>query len=101
MQDQFLSASETGGRVCRVEQSWVDDRARQPRRLVCVEIGRARMEVGARSGLGAVDAVAPLDDVEVQLEDAGLLQLGLEPPRDDELFELPERIPRRRQIQIL
>ena len=49
----------------------------------------------------AVDAVAPLDDVEVELEDARLPQLGLEPPRDDQLAQLADRVLRRRQIQVL
>ena len=50
--------------------------------------GRRLVEVRARGRLRAVDAVAPLDDVQVQLEDAPLAQLGLEPARDDQLAQL-------------
>ena len=52
-------------------------------------------------GLGAPDAVAPFNQVQVQLEDPHLAQLGFEPPRDQELRQLAIRIARRRQIEIL
>ena len=79
----------------------VDDGAGQQRRLAGSERRRRRAEVRARRRLHAVDAVAPLDHVQVQLEDPRLGQLGFEPPGDDQLAQLAQRIPRRRQIEVL
>ena len=62
---------------------------------------RRHAEVGARRRVRAPDAVAPLDDVEIDLEDARLRQRRLEPPRDDQLAQLAQRIARGREIQVL
>src|SRR5437016_6001101 len=59
------------------------------------------MKIRARRRFRAVHAVAPLDHVEVQLEDTRLFQLRLEPASDDELAEFTQWVPRRRKIQIL
>ena len=45
--------------------------------------------------------VAPLDDVQIDLEDARLGQRRFQAARDDQLAQLPERIVRRRQIEVL
>ena len=65
------------------------------------ELGGGGVKIRARRRFGAVDAVAPLDHIQIQLENARLLQLGLEPPRDDELAQLAQRVLRRRQIEVL
>src|SRR5262249_24173113 len=58
-------------------------------------------EVSARRRLHAVDAGAELDDVEVELQDSSLGQRALKLPGEDELTQLPERAPGRRQPQVL
>ena len=65
------------------------------------ELGCRFVKIGARRRLGAVDAVAPLDHVQIQLENPRFLQLGFEPPRDDQLAQLAQRILRRREIEVL
>ena len=68
----------------------------------CIVEARARLaEVRARRRFAAEDAVAPLDHVQVDLEDALLGQRRLEPPRDQQLLHLAHRIARRRQVQVL
>ena len=62
---------------------------------------RRHAEVVARRRLGAPDAVAPLDHVQIDLEDARLRQRRLEPPRDDQLAQLAQRVARRRQVEVL
>ena len=53
-----------------------------------------------RRGLGTPHPIAPLDDIEIELEDTRLGQRDFE-ARDDELFDLPERIVGRREVEIL
>ena len=55
----------------------------------------------ARRGLGAEHAVAPLDDVQVELEDALLRQVILERERDQHLARLAEDAALRRQVEVL
>jgi hypothetical protein len=55
----------------------------------------------AASRIDAVDAVAPLDRVQVQLEDAPLGERALEAHGEDQLLELPPRRARRAQPQVL
>ena len=75
-----------------VQKARIDDRAGKQRRLLRSERRRRLMKVGLRRSLRAVDTVAPLDHIQIQLEDTRLLQLRLEPPRDDQLAELSQRI---------
>ena len=70
--DDALTADEPRVGMRGIQHARVDDRAREHRRLRRPEPGRAAAEIRARGGFRAVDAVAPLDDVEVQLEDARL-----------------------------
>ena len=84
----------------RIEHSWVDDRAGEERSLGGTELRDAGVKIRTRRGLRAVHAVAPLDHVQVQLEDPRLRQLGLEPPRDDQLAQLANRVFRRRQVEV-
>ena len=65
------------------------------------EVRRGLAEVAPRGGLGAPDAVAPFDDVQVELEDPDLGQLRFEPARDHQLRELALRAVRRRQVEVL
>src|SRR5207247_1959730 len=53
-----------------------------------VQIMRPLAEPAAGAGLEAVDAVAELDDVEIEPEDAPLGQGSLEPPGEHGLDEL-------------
>src|SRR5205085_1477360 len=59
----------------------------------------AEIRTGGR--LGAVDPVAPLDYVQIEFEDARLLQLRFQPPRNDELAQLAQRVLRWREIEVL
>src|SRR5262245_59756785 len=99
-QDELLPADEPRGGVCRIEQSRVDDGGGKQRRLLRGYVSRARTEIRARGGLRAVDTIAPFDDVEIQLENPRLLQLGLESPGDQQLPQLAQRILRRREVQV-
>ena len=53
-----------------------------------VEIGGLLAEVAERRGLGAVEAVAEIHLVQIELEDLALLELALDPRRDDDSFIL-------------
>src|SRR6188472_1740440 len=64
-------------------------------------IASGLVKIRSRGSLGAVDAVAPLNYVQVELEDALLGQLRFETPCDQELTEFSNRILRGRQVQIL
>ena len=88
-------------RTCRIEHSRIDDRRRQQRGLFARQVGRRHAEIGARGRLRSPDAVAPLDHVEIDLEDARLGQLRFEAAGNEQLAQLPQRITRRRQIEIL
>jgi len=59
------------------------------------------MEPPARGGLGPEHAVAPLDDVEVDLEDARLGQVIFEREGDQDLAQLADEAAPRRQVQVL
>jgi hypothetical protein len=59
------------------------------------------LEVAPAGGLGAVDAVAPFDDVEIDLKDAALAPEGLDHHGDDGLLDLAQGIAGRRQEQVL
>ena len=87
--------------MCRIVLSRIDDGSGEKRRLLSRECGSGLSEVNARSGLAAEDAVAPLDDVEVDLQNPALGERGLEPPGNHQLLELPHRVPGRRQVQVL
>ncbi len=63
--------------------------SREQRRLRGAEGRCVRAEVCAGGSIGAVDAISPLDDVEVDLQNARLGQLHLKATRDDELTQLP------------
>src|SRR5215468_3509479 len=54
----------------------------------------------ARRRLRAVDAAAPLHDVEIELENPPLAELALELKGDDHLANFPQRILRRVEIEI-
>ena len=66
--------------MSRCQHSRIDDRRGQQRRLLRVQIGSGLAEVRARGRLGSADSVAPLDDVEIELQDALLRELRLESP---------------------
>src|SRR5262245_44178533 len=99
--DDLLTPKEAACGSSRGQESRVDDGARKKGRLLPRERRSRYAEVGSRGGLRAPDAVAPFDDVEIELEDARLGQGDFEPPRDDELLDLSERVVRRREIQVL
>ncbi len=96
-----MTPGEPWRRLRDIEQTRVDDRRGHQRRLRGPDRGRRHAEVRPRRRIGAVDPVAPLDHVEVDLEDPRLLELGLEAARDDQLAELPDGIPRRREVEVL
>src|SRR5256714_4639489 len=50
--------------------TWIGHHRRQPGRLLGAQIARASAEIMTRGRLAAENPVAPLDDVEVELEDA-------------------------------
>src|SRR5512146_2882530 len=74
---------------------------RQPRRLQHAELARTDVEIVARRGLGAEHAFAPLDVVEVDLEDALLGQQRLEHHRDDQLLALAREVALAGEEQVL
>lgn len=70
-QDDLLPADDAFAILCGVEDvEWAGDHRREKRGFVACEIGRALFEVNARRGFGTVNAIAPLYDIQVQLEDA-------------------------------
>src|SRR5262249_41667195 len=91
-EDDLLTVFETRVRMRRIVDARVDNRAREQRCLIRRHGARRCLEVRARSRFGAPYAVAPLDQVEIQLENATLGQLGFESSRDEELFELAQGI---------
>mmetsp|Transcript_6765 Transcript_6765/g.28422 ORF Transcript_6765/g.28422 Transcript_6765/m.28422 type:complete len:347 (-) Transcript_6765:4243-5283(-) len=73
----------------------------QPRGLEGPEPGRIGVEVVARRGLGAEQAFAPLDAVQIDLQDAALVQQPLEHQRDDKLLALAQQRALAGQEQVL
>ena len=59
------------------------------------------MEVEPGGSFRPVDPLAELGDIEVELEDPLLRQVPLERPRQKKLLELPKRISRRREVEVL
>ena len=78
--------------MARVEQVRIDERRGEQRGLLRTELRRRRPEILSCGCLGAVDPIAPLDHVQVQLEDALFGELRLETPGDDQLAQLADRI---------
>jgi RNase P subunit RPR2 len=99
--DDLLTSAQSCRGLRRIVVARVDDRAREQRRLIRRQRGRRDAEIPARCGFGAEDAVSPLDHVEVQLEDSALRQRRFQTARDHQLFQLADRIARRRQVQVL
>src|SRR5262245_24538057 len=81
----LLSPYEPLVRMIDVQLARIDDRAGHQRGLFAREIPGALPEVRARGGFAPEDAIAPLDHIQVNLEDAPLRQARLEPPRDEQL----------------
>ena len=67
------------------------DEAGQQRRFLDVEVARMCAEEAERCGFDAVEAVAEIDLVQIQLEDLILGELTFETPREDGLFHLPPK----------
>ena len=59
--------------------------------LVAAEAGGGGLVVAAGGGFGAVDAVAPFDDVQIHLEDAALAPGGFDHQGDDRFLALAEK----------
>ncbi len=71
------------------------------RRLRVRERRSGRPEVPARRRLRAVHAIAPLDHVEIHLENAALAESALQANRQQNLRHLAERIARGAEVQVL
>src|SRR6185436_424571 len=71
-----------GGGLTACVGEWARKNRCKPSSLVCVERLRRNSEVMARRGLRAKDALAPLRDIEIQLEDPALGHRRLEHPGD-------------------
>ena len=100
-ENQALAPLQPERELVGVDHARVDDAGGQQRGLVRTELRGGLAKVRPRRRLRAVDAVAPLDHVEVDLEDARLAQRRLEPPRDEQLAQLAQRVLRRRQVEVL
>src|SRR6266568_7312122 len=72
----------------------------QPSRLHCVERRGTDAEVVTRRSLAAEHTVAPLDDVEVELEDAPLVEDRLEHYGDQRFLGLAPVTPLRRKEEV-
>jgi hypothetical protein len=59
------------------------------------------VEVALARRLDAPQIRPELGDVQVQLEDPPLVERPFEPIGDDRLLELPERVPGRREVEVL
>ena len=90
-----------GDRMAGIEQARIDDRRGEQRRFRRRQSAADLRKYVRARGFRAVDAVAPLDHVQIQLEDPLLGQLRFETARDQQLAHLADRILRRRQIQVL
>src|SRR5262245_53476229 len=84
-----------------IEQACVDERAGKECGLLWSEIECGLPEVCPRRSLGAVYAVAPLHDVEVELEDASFGQLCFEATSDEQLASFSNRVLGWREIEVL
>jgi hypothetical protein len=62
---------------------------------------RGEPEVVARRGLRAVDPAAELDHVEIELQYPPLGEMPFQRPRQQGLLDLPQRIARGRQPEVL
>ena len=80
-----LASAEARVRPGDVQHARIDDRPGHQGCLIGLDRRRRHAEIGSSRGFGAPDAVAPLDGVEVELEDTRLAQLVLEPARDEQL----------------
>ena len=100
-QHDLLPPQQAPGRVSGTQLARVDDGARQQRRFLSRQLRGTLAEVGARRRFAAEDAVAPLDHVQVDLENPALAEAGLEPPRDEQLAQLAHGNARRRQVEVL
>src|SRR5437764_632617 len=79
----------------------VGERRGQRRRLRLVQLRGGDAEVGAARRVRAPHARAPLRSSEIELEDPVLGQRELEAQRGHRLLQLPQRIARRREVQVL
>src|SRR5215204_2980821 len=94
-----LDAAEVLLRIEDVERAW--NHRREEGGLLWREAGGGLAEVGLRRGLRAVDAVAPLDDVEVDFQYPTLRERTLQKVRDGGLLDLTRRRPLRREVEVL
>ena len=62
----------------RIQQPRVHERRGEQRRILGRKLRGGLVEIRARGRVGAVNAVSPLDHVQIQLEDALLRELRLE-----------------------
>src|SRR5262249_27280549 len=80
VKDQLLAPDEPCAGTSGVQDARVDDRRRQKRRFIGTQRCGRHLEVRPCRSFGTVDTVAPLDDIEVDLEDPRLLELDFEAP---------------------
>src|SRR5262245_14084770 len=66
--------------------------SRQKSGLVGAERRCRNIEIVPRRSLGSINAISPLDDIEIQLQNPALAQNPLELPRNKRLVGFPERI---------
>ena len=89
------------GRDRGVGGLWAANDAREVGRLLQAELADVASEVGLARGLDAVRAAAPVDGVQVALEDLVLAQLALELHRDHRLLELSPDGPLSPHVRVL
>src|SRR5512132_1699281 len=82
-------------------EAWMGRHRREAGGLLGRHARRARTEIPLGGGFGAEHAAAPFDDIEVQLENALLIEDGFEQDGDDGLCGLAPIASRRRQEQVL
>jgi len=75
--------------------------AGQHEHLVEAQVSYGLAEIKPRSVRDAVYAVAEIDDVDIQLQDAFLPELPLERQRDDDFRSFPQKAVGKAKIQIL
>ena len=73
----------------------------EPCRLLDRKIGRAHGKVAAGRGFTAKNTISPFDDVQVQLEDASLVEDRFEHERDQRFLGLAPIAALARQEQVL
>src|SRR5438093_4553657 len=101
VQDLLLALGEVGGVLDRIVPSWGGEQRGEQGRLFLRQFGSRFPEVMARRRLGAENPVAPLRDIQVELQDSFLGEAPLELPSDQRLVRFAQEPFLRRKKEVL